>query len=201
MSSDRAERPEQGRAEVARRRLLAGVGVVVAVAVVAALVVVGLRSTSSGQGQVNAALDRETEQLTFSVPAFAGGDISTASLAGTPTVLNFYASWCGVCDAELPAFETVSQAYAGTVSFVGINPQSNDSDAAQAKMIERNGVTYPTGRDAQDDLLRLFNTTGGLPTTVFLDADGTVVGVHNGAYDEAGLTRAIEESFDLAPAA
>lgn len=196
-----SERPEPGRAGTARAPVKAGVAVVVAVAVVAVLLVVGLRSTSSGQGEVEAAFDRETEQLTFSLPAFDGGDISTESLAGTPTVLNFYASWCGICDAELPAFETVSQAYGDSVAFVGVNPQSNDTDAAQAMMIARNGVTYPTARDAQDDLLRLFNPSGGLPTTLFLDADGTVVGLHNGAYDEAGLTRAIKESFDLSPAA
>ena len=79
----------------------------------------------------------------------------------------------------------------GVVAFLGVNPQSNDSDRAQAAMVRRTGVTYPTARDADDTLLRQFNTSGALPTTLFVSPDGRVVDVHNGGLDEASLQRLI----------
>jgi len=68
----------------------------------------------------------------------------------------------------------------GQAAVMGANPQSNDTDDAQATMIKRSGVTYPTFPDPQDELLRQFKTTGGLPTTLFIDANGVVRKAHNG---------------------
>jgi peroxiredoxin len=135
--------------------------------------------------------------LDFRAATFAGQEVDSAELRGTPLVLNFYASWCSICDRELPDFERVSQQLGERVHVLGVNPQSNDTDAAQASMIARNGVTYPTLRDPQDELLRQFNTTGGLPTTVFVDADGVVRKVHNGLLTEQLLLDEIEASLGV----
>jgi peroxiredoxin len=78
-----------------------------------------------------------------------------------------------------------------------VNPQSNDTDDAQAAMIAPNGVTYPTVRDPSDELLRQFNTTGGLPTTVFVDAQGVVRKVRNGLPTEQLLLDQIRTSFGV----
>jgi len=51
-----------------------------------------------------------------------------------PIVLNSCASWCTVCDRELPDFQRVSEQLAGRVQVLGANPQSNDTDSAQAQM-------------------------------------------------------------------
>jgi peroxiredoxin len=171
----------------------------VAVGLIAATAV-AVTSASSGAGgddEAVVAFDRESGVLDFRAPAFAGGVVDSAELRGTPVVLNFYASWCTVCDRELPDFQRVSEQLAGSVQVIGVNPQSNDTDRAQAAMIERNGVTYPTVRDARDELLRPFNQTGGLPTTVFLDADGVVRKVHNGLLTEQLLLAEIEDSLGV----
>lgn len=100
-------------------------------------------------------------------------------------------------DRELPDFQRVSEQLEGKVRVLGVNPQSNDTDQAQAAMIERNGVTYATLRDPRDELLRQFNTTGGLPTTVFVGADGVVRKVHNGLLTEQLLLDEIRTSFGV----
>jgi thiol-disulfide isomerase/thioredoxin len=175
-------------------RALAGVAVAAAVL----LVGTGLSRAGRPDAGFSAAFDRHAGTLEFQLPAFAGGTVSSAALRGKPAVVNFYASWCEVCHAELPAFQAVHQQAGDTVAFVGVNPQSNDSDGAQADMIKETGVRYPTARDRHDDLLRLFNTTGGLPTTLFLDAQGRVVQVHNGGFDEGTLKAAIRQYLGVA---
>ncbi len=172
--------------------VLLALGLVGAVAVA---VLVGGRAGSDDA--LDVAYDPGTQVLDFTAETFSGETVSSAQLRGTPVVLNFYASWCAVCDRELPDFQRVSEQLDGQVQVLGVNPQSNDTDAAQAEMIERNGVTYPTVRDPRDDLLRPFNTTGGLPTTLFVDGDGVVRKVHNGLLTEELLLDEIERSLGV----
>jgi len=173
---------------------VAAVVAVLLAAVVAALV------SSSGPADDEAlwvSYDRDSRVLDFSLASFDGQPVGSEALRGTPVVLNFYASWCAICDRELPDFERVAQRLDGRVHVLGVNPQSNDTDQAQAVMIERNGVTYPTLRDPADELLRQFNTTGGLPTTVFVDADGVVRKVHNGLLTEPLLLAEIAAALGV----
>jgi cytochrome c biogenesis protein CcmG/thiol:disulfide interchange protein DsbE len=170
-----------------------------AVAVLALAVAAALVSGSGSGGGSAAAVsfDRATGVLDFRAETFDGAVVDSRELRGTPVVLNFYASWCTICDRELPDFQRVSERLDGTVTVLGVNPQSNDTDEAQAAMIARNGVTYPTLRDPRDELLRQFNTTGGLPTTVFVGADGVVRKVHNGLLTEQLLLDEIAASFGV----
>jgi cytochrome c biogenesis protein CcmG/thiol:disulfide interchange protein DsbE len=173
---------------------------VVAAAAALALAVVVALVSSSGSGRASAgavSFDRDSGVLDFRAETFDGDVVDSDELRGTPVVLNFYASWCTICDRELPDFQRVSERLDGTVRVLGVNPQSNDTDRAQAAMIERNGVTYPTLRDPGDELLRQFNTTGGLPTTVFVGADGVVRKVHNGLLTEQLLLDEIRTSFGV----
>ncbi len=169
------------------RRRRPAVGTAVAVALVLATVVALVVGTGDDDARSTVAYDRETQVLDFTATTFDGKVVASEQLRGKPVVLNFYASWCTVCDRELPDFERVARQLDGQVAVLGANPQSNDTDDAQAAMIKRSGVTYPTFPDSTDELLRQFNTTGGLPTTVFIDADGVVRKVHNGLLTEALL--------------
>lgn len=178
------------------RRPLVVASVVLAAAVVVAVITSTGRQGGAG-GDSAVAVDRATGVLDFRAQGFDGRTVDSGDLRGTPVVLNFYASWCTICDRELPDFQRVSEQLDGSVRVIGVNPQSNDTDDAQAAMIARNGVTYPTLRDPSDELLRQFNTTGGLPTTVFVDADGVVRKVHNGLLTEQLLLDEISASFGI----
>ena len=177
------------------RRPVALVAAVVLAAAAVTAVVTTTGSTASDGSAV--AFDRDSGVLDFRAETFSGEVVDSADLRGTPVVLNFYASWCTICDRELPDFQRVSERLEGEVRVLGVNPQSNDTDQAQAAMIARNGVTYPTLRDPSDELLRQFNTTGGLPTTVFVGADGVVRKVHNGLLTEQLLLDEIRASFGV----
>lgn len=120
---------------------------------------------------------------------FDGTTGSTADLVGEPTVLNFWASNCPPCLAEMPAFEEAHLALADSVAFVGIDV-ADDAEAAR-ELAAQTGVTYRLGEDPDSEVFRSF---GGfvLPTTVLLNAEGEVAYVWVGALSGDDLRKLID---------
>lgn len=172
----------------ARRRLLVALAAaVVAVAVVAA---VGLLRSGTG------ANDRGEGPAPISLVDFDGDRFSLAEYRGTPVVVNFWASWCPSCAAEMPAFENVYQDVKGDVGFVGIN--NNDERSAAERLASDTGVTYRLAEDPGGEAFAAFGGTG-MPTTVFINGDGRVVETVAGALSEDQLAALIEEHLGVAP--
>jgi len=111
-----------------------------------------------------------------------------------PTVVNFFASWCAPCIAEMPDFEQVSRQLEGTVDFVGV--AVNDRTADARRIVDQTGVTYPWARDARGDVSNAARITQ-MPATMFVDAAGQVVSVHSGALDAARLLELIESELGV----
>lgn len=103
---------------------------------------------------------------------FDGSEGSLADFAGTPTVINFWASWCPPCIVEMPAFEAVHQELRPHVAFLGLNV--GDEPGAARRLATQTGVTYPLGEDPDSAIFLAFGGIG-MPTTVFVDGDGMIV--------------------------
>jgi cytochrome c biogenesis protein CcmG/thiol:disulfide interchange protein DsbE len=156
------------------RRLLGwardGLGLVVFLAV--GLVVVGwLRAP-----------DLPDEAPPFVLRDLDGAEVSLASLRGRPVVLNFWATWCGPCRLEIPSIAAFADAHPDVV-VVGIAADGPVGKLAAES--QRLGVTYPV---LQNDG-QVFSDYGvtTFPTTVFVNADGTVRWVHTGLVTRAQL--------------
>lgn len=108
---------------------------------------------------------------------FDGTTASMADYEGQPVVVNFWASWCPPCVAEMPDLETIHGEFADEVAFLGINTQ--DSPGAAADLVEQTGVTYDLARDPDGELFQAFGVFG-MPTTFFVSADGEIVERHTG---------------------
>ena len=125
-----------------------------------------------------------------------GADTKLGDLLGsTPIVVNFFASWCVPCVTEMPAFERVHRDVGDRVQLIGLAYQ--DGDELAAETVERTGITYPAFGDSGQDAMTYF---GGvqMPTSVFIDTDGTVVDVHTGPLDEDELRARLDELFGVA---
>jgi len=135
----------------------------------------------------------EGASLTPIVPFtyFDGTLASTAEFAGRPTVVNFWASNCAACVAEMPEFEEVHLALADRVDFVGMNTADVSRDAAVA-LAAQTGVTYRLADDTDSMVFREF---GGfvMPTTVLLNPQGQVAFTWSGVLTGDELTRLINE--------
>ena len=108
----------------------------------------------------------------FQMPLFDGSVLNLSDYRGEVVVLNFWASWCGPCRWEMPAFERMYQEYGDKgVTFVGV-AISDDPANAQA-FAEDIGVTYPVGADFAGRIARVYRPTT-LPTTFFIDREGVI---------------------------
>lgn len=126
---------------------------------------------------------------------FDGTPASTAQFTGRPTVVNFWASNCPACIAEMPEFEETFQALGSEVDFVGVNTADVSRDAA-VRLAGQTGVTYPLIDDTDSAVFRSF---GGfvMPTTVLLNPQGQVAFSWSGVLTGEELTRLINEHILL----
>jgi peroxiredoxin len=122
----------------------------------------------------------------FVLPRLGGGQpVSLVGSRGTPAIVNFFASWCRNCQAELSAFAALSAQMTGRVAIIGID--SNDSNTATAKsLLAKANATYPVGVDSTAKVATSY-LLNALPVTYFLDASGRVVHVGFGAQRLATL--------------
>lgn len=107
-------------------------------------------------------------------------DAKLAELKGHPIVVNQWASWCDPCRAEFPYFGDSANQHAGEVAFVGIDMQ--DDRGAAEDFLQQLPVPYPHVDDPS--AAQISSLGGGIvsPTTVFIDEQGEIVNVFQGAY-------------------
>lgn len=119
--------------------------------------------------------------------ALTGRPINLRSLAGKPTVVTIWASWCHGCNHEGPAFGRFIRAHP-EVGFFGINFQDT-SEGAHA-FVSQYGWNFPSIAD-HDGRLAFSLGLQGTPTTIFLDAQHREVTRIIGATDESGFEAAL----------
>jgi cytochrome c biogenesis protein CcmG, thiol:disulfide interchange protein DsbE len=102
-----------------------------------------------------------------------GAPVSLARYRGQIVVMNLWASWCPPCRAEMPDLQTVAGEYARRgVVVIGVNQgESAQRAAAFARSL---GIAFPIWIDDGQQYGRVYAALG-LPTTVVIDRNGTVV--------------------------
>ena len=194
ISRARARRAAAARL-ASRRRAAARVSVIVlGVAILAGALAFAL---SSGGGGRSAGAS-VTDPARFDLPRLQGsGRVRLADFRGRPTVVNFFASWCTQCDAELPGFSKISRALRGRVNFVGVNSLETGDPLFMPK---RHHIQWwPLAADvggAQDSGLHdALCQCQGMPITAFYDANGKFLGIHIGAIPESDLRQALHDTY------
>lgn len=186
-----------------RRRLVAASVLAASVAVIAGALAFGGDDASTAEPDERLVVGpRQPGQIVLEprdvigVPApttsfvmFDGTVATLADFEGQPLVLNFFASWCAPCVAEMPEFEELHQRLGDRVQFLGVNLQ--DPPAEGQRIVDRTGVTYALARDMSGEL---FSAIGAfaMPTTVLIDADGTIVDLRGGKIGQGELAERIE---------
>jgi thiol-disulfide isomerase/thioredoxin len=104
-------------------------------------------------------------------------------LRGYPVVVNKWASWCGPCQTEFPAYQRASVAFGRRVAFIGID--GKDQNPAAAAFLKRFPVSYPSYTDPQEKIASAIQATTYYPQTVYIDRQGKEVFDHAGPYETA----------------
>lgn len=126
----------------------------------------------------------------FRLPALGGGVVSATDLRGSPVVINFFASWCPSCWAEIPHLQRASQELHGRgLRILGISVL--DDEGSLRWMVRKLGITYATVYDTQGDTVGNVLRLRTMPTTLFVDRQGIVRTRWEGFLDEETLHRLI----------
>jgi cytochrome c biogenesis protein CcmG/thiol:disulfide interchange protein DsbE len=115
---------------------------------------------------------------------------------GTPVVVNIWASWCPPCRAEAPELSAAATRYRGRVQFIGVNAQDDRGGAED--YIGQYGLPYPSVFDPSNAIAVSFGLYSP-PSTLFFDANGTLVDTVPGQLSPDDLQRQIRRI--IAPAA
>jgi thiol-disulfide isomerase/thioredoxin len=130
----------------------------------------------------------------FQLKNLKGENIKLSSFQGKVVVLNFFATWCPPCKAELPGFLKVTREYNGKdVEFVFVDIQE-DKKTIESFLKEQNFTEISPLLDITGQVSGLY-AVRGIPATFIIDKEGNLVTSHEGYMDESGLKTAIEEGL------
>lgn len=119
----------------------------------------------------------EAEPVDFRLPDLQGREVHLADFRGRWVVINFWASWCAPCIAEIPVFIAFQEAHP-EVQVIGINFEES-SAAETTAFLRRFAINYPNLIIGTSPLVP-FEPLDGLPTTVFVTPAGELAEHHLG---------------------
>ena len=141
------------------------------------------------------ALDMLAENFnepTETVSEHDGTEVSLSDMTGKGTVVNFWASWCPPCKAEMPDFEELYQKYGNEVNFMMVNMTDGYQETVKSgsSHVESKGYTFPVYYDLYYSAARAYQVTS-LPATYFIDKDGNLVTYAKGMINKNTLEKGI----------
>ncbi|NLC84318.1 MAG: TlpA family protein disulfide reductase [Ruminococcaceae bacterium] len=128
----------------------------------------------------------------FTVYDQAGEPVRLIDFAGRPVVLNFWASWCGPCKAEMPIFDKVHQEMGTKIDFLMLNLVDGQRETVETGLayLKDGGYSFKPYFDSKQQAANKYGITA-IPSTYFINAEGEIIYFYRGAMDEAHLRAAI----------
>ncbi|MBQ3126854.1 MAG: TlpA family protein disulfide reductase [Clostridia bacterium] len=129
----------------------------------------------------------------FTVYDGEGNAVHLSDFLGQPVVLNFWASWCPPCKAEMPDFDAAFAEHGGEIAFMMINMTDGMQETKETATahVQEAGYRFPVYFDT-DYSAAIAYSASSLPTTYFIRADGTIAAYAVGMLDAASLAQGID---------
>ncbi len=151
------------------------------------LLIIGWMAVSAS---MNTATGRVGSAPDFTVTTLVGETVRLSDYRGQIVMLNFWATWCPPCRAEMPAIERAYERYSEQgVMVLAIN--NGETSAEIAPFVQAFALQFPVVLDTERRLQDVF-AISGYPTSLFIGRDGSTYATHVGGLSPVQLTGYIE---------
>jgi len=116
----------------------------------------------------------EIDALDFSVPSLNGKKATLGEFRGKVVFLNFWATWCGPCRAEVQDIQTLYQALKNE-PFAVMAVDLREDEKTIKKFMKKNSIDFPIYLDKSGEIAAMYAVTG-IPITYIINPQGKIVG-------------------------
>lgn len=131
----------------------------------------------------------------FTLKTLANEEVALSDLRGKNIILNFWATWCIPCKAEMPDFQQYYKQYAkeDNVEIIAVNvTYSNDTPKRVEQFIEAFDLTFPIVLEPEQSVSNLYEIMT-LPSTFFIDAQGEIKHYIKGPMNTSNLREYVHQ--------
>lgn len=154
---------------------------------------VTLSDSDSSSNQSQSTEQQKNTAPDFTVVDYNGKQTKLSDKKGKPVVVNFWASWCGPCKSEFPAFEDAYNKYGNDVEFMMINLTDGyqETISSAKSFIDEQNYTFPVYYDTTMSASNAYGVFS-IPKTLFIDKNGNIVQNRTGTISQDTLEPNIE---------
>ncbi len=150
----------------------------------------GVASGSPGEPEDAAAVGKAAN-LNFKLKDMNGVDVKLDSFKGKVILINFWATWCGPCKAEIPSLVELQEKYADDLVVLGFSV--DDTPEKMKPYSEEYKVNYPLlVGNGREDVQNAFGPLLGIPVSVIIDREGIIAKKHTGIATKEQFEREIK---------
>lgn len=139
--------------------------------------------------------DERVQIPDFDITFLNGDSASFSDYYGKKIILNFWATWCGPCVGEMPAFQRLAEEYPDDLVILAVNCSEDQSTVD--KFIRENNYTFPIVMDEEGYIQSMFGGITSIPLTAIIDEEGYIVTNHLGASDADTMYEVYKEDLGL----